>query len=221
MTDTTRLSDRLKAAAELALAQIDNADLRFDAQAGDLDQLIHDAEAREHRRAAHLLRDARCYRLGSAFEPAGGLLLDPVAVTGWLATGPAGVLLLAEQVLAKPDAGLAEHFATLFRSSAGGLIRAHGVWLRWAWLRDYYMQEVTDFLASPKGRDPKAGWRNKPPSNRQTYLVAEICVLLQLEFQSFATRGDAFEWILKHEGNPRFSQEPPQPDLRGLTGAFR
>ena len=37
---------------------------------GELEALIHDALAREHRRAAFNWRDAQCYRLGAAFEPA-------------------------------------------------------------------------------------------------------------------------------------------------------
>ena len=51
---------------------------------GDLDELIQKAAAREHRRAAHNLRDARCYRVGSSFEPVGALDLDPTALAGWL-----------------------------------------------------------------------------------------------------------------------------------------
>ena len=69
---------------------------------GDLDELIHKAAAREHRRAAHNLRDARCYRLGSSFEPVGALDLDPIALAGWLASGNAGVLALAQIGLSNP-----------------------------------------------------------------------------------------------------------------------
>lgn len=221
MTDNRFSLNDLQALAAFTLSTMARQDTTLQAKAGDLDQLIHDAEAREHRRAAHLLRDARCYRLGSAFEPTGGLLLDPVALTGWLATGRVGVLLLAKQAIANPDASIIEHLASLFRSPAGGLIRDHGVWLRWAWLRDFYKQEVTDFLASQKGRDPNALWRGKKPSKRQTYLISEICIALQLEPRSFATRGDAFDWIRKHEGNPRFLHVPPQPDLSDLVEAFR
>lgn len=221
MTDTLPLADQLKQQAALALSKIAGVDTRFMAKAGDLDLLIHNAEAREHRRAAHLARDGKCYRLGSAFEPIGGLDLDPVALTGWLSCGTAGLLLLVREAVADPSASIAANLSVLFRSPAGRLLRDRGVWVRWHWLRDLYKQEVTDFLATPAGRDPEARWRTKRPSARQTYIVAQICEALQLEHQSLATRGEAFKWILGHEGNPRFQTEPPKPDLAALLEVVR
>lgn len=221
MTDTLRPAEQLRHQAAIAYATVRLLDTRIQTRSAELDLLIHDAEAREHRRAAHLARDRDCYRLGSAFEPTGGLKLDPIAMTGFLSLGTAGLLLLTREALAAPTASILEQFASLFRSASGSVIRDQGVWVRWHWLRELYEDDVTTFLASREGRDPKARWRTKAPTRRQTYLVSEICSALQLDDRSFDTRHEAFAWIKAHADNPRFQIEPPKPDLSTLGEAFR
>ena len=203
--------------AALLYALASQADPRVISRAAELEALIHDAEAREHRRAAFNARDASCYKLGSAFEPVGGLGLDPVALSGLLALGTTGLLLLVRVALQMPDATLPDQLRALFRSSAGRAVRAWGVWARWRWLSAIYTEETEVFLASPAGRSRAASWRRKPPTARQTYLVAEICDWLQLGSRNLATRGEAFDWILACGGNPRFQTEPDKPDLADMA----
>ena len=214
-------SDLLKITAAKLYSDADRLQLLTKAKIGALDLLIHDAEAREHRRAEFNARDKACYRLGGAFEPVGGLCLDPVALSGFLALGSVAVLLLAQVALALPDEPVADNLARLFRSPAGRVVRAHGVWVRWRWLRELYLEETERFLRSKKGRDPKARWRAEQPTSNQTYLIAEICLDLELELQRFATRGQAFDWIRGHGGNPRFTREPARPDLSSLAAMLR
>ncbi|WP_174279458.1 hypothetical protein [Sphingomonas bacterium] len=213
MIKTHTIADQLRTQASLLYAFALQADPVLEHRAAELEKLIHDAQAREHRRAAFNARDASCYRLGSAFEPTGGLDLDPVAVAGLMALGATGLLLLVRVALASPDASLAEHLRALFRSRAGRAIRAWGVWSRWHWLRALYLHQTEVFLNSPSGRDPKARWRAKPPTAEQTYLVTQISLDLQLQPRSFATRGEAFDWIQAAGGNPRFRTEAGKPDL--------
>ncbi|KKI18929.1 hypothetical protein [Sphingomonas sp. Ag1] len=216
MTKTQTIADQLRVAAALCFAGLGEAEKRATARSADLDQLIHDTEARDHRRAAFNERDAACYRLGAAFEPSDGLALDPVTLTGFLALNEVGLLLLVRSALASPGGSLVDALAALFRSTAGREIRDYGTWVRWQWLRELYLEETERFLATPKGSDPKARWRGDPPTHAQTYLVAQICLDLQLAYRTFPTKGEAFEWILER-GNPRFNHEPRRPSLDALA----
>jgi hypothetical protein len=209
----------LKAAAAKLLATLD-APSTLAARAGELDALIHEAEAREHRRAAFNARDAACYRLGAAFEPLEGLDLDPVALTGWLALSSAGILLLARQALAMPETSLIAQLRALFASSAGRKIRELGVWVRWHWLKTLYDSEVASFLKSKAGRNP-AAWRPTLPTARQRHLIAEICLLVQKQPQQFETKAEAFAWIVAEGGNPRFRNAPPRPATSDIVEAFK
>lgn len=150
-------------------------------------------------------------RLGGAFEPTSGLDLDPVTLTGFLSLGSIALLLLVRQAVDAPEAAIVDLLAQLFRSPAGRVIRDHGVWVRWNWLRELYVAKTQDFFASRKGCDPKARWRSEKPTVNQIYIAAQICLDLQLEPRTFANRGEAFDWITLKEGNPRFAHEPAKP----------
>lgn len=217
MVDPLSVTEQLRTQASILYAFASQADPVLSRRSAELDALIHDAQAREHRRAAFNARDAHCYRLGAAFEPAGGLDLDPVALTGLLALGATGLLLLLRVTLRDPSADLVEQLQALFRSKAGLAIREWGVWTRRQWLRALYLKETQLFLQSRAGRDPQARWRRKFPTAEQTYIVAQICLDLQLQTPSLATRGEAFDWIGAKGGNPRFWIEPCKPDLANVA----
>ncbi|MEG3166366.1 hypothetical protein U1701_17390 [Sphingomonas sp. PB2P19] len=218
---TYSIEDRLKIEAGRLFSKLAMAQRHVETRVGELDALIHDAQAREHRRAAFNLRDRAAYRLGGAFEPVDQLDLDHVALTGWLALGNIGVLLLVQSTAHAPDGSVADHLALLFQSPAGGTIREYGIWVRWKWLRKLYREETELFLKSKKGRDPKASWRKEKATVNQTYLVAQICQDLQLQYRTFPNRGAAFDWIKAYDGNPRFADDQPPPSLAGLVAALR
>lgn len=221
MSNATPLRDQLKIAAATLFSLAGAQSTRVAARIAALDLLIYEAAAREHRRAAFNRRDKACYRLGSAFEPTNGLDLDPVNLTGFLHLGATALLLLAEHAIERPELSIVDLLGRLFRSPAGRVIRAHGIWVRWNWLRALYVAETETFLASRKGRDPKARWRADKPTTNQTYIAAEICLDLQLEPRTFANRGEAFDWIKVQAGNPRFNKQPSRPDLTQLVEMLR
>ena len=217
MSDATNIPDRLRQQASLLYAHAQQAQAQVRWRSETLDALIHDAQAREHRRAAFNARDASCYRLGAAFEPTDGPHLDPLALAGFLALGTTGLLFLVRTALGLPNASVSEQLAALFRSPAGDGIRAWGIWSRWCWLRALYVDQTQTFLASPAGQDPAARWRRNAPTAEQTYLIAEICFDLGLIAPSFLDRGAAFDWIEAQGGNTRFKSEPARPSLDDLA----
>lgn len=85
-------------------------------------------------------------RLGGAFEPTGGLELDPVTMTGFLALGSTALLLLAQHAIVQPDLSMVDLLGRLFRSPAGQVIRSNGVWVRWNWLCSLYIAETEKFF---------------------------------------------------------------------------
>lgn len=221
MSDAATPSDQLKIAAAILFALANVQRTQVEARTAELDRLIHDAQAREHRRAAFNQRDKACYRLGNAFEPTSGLDLDPVSQTGFLSLGSTALLLLMQQAIERPDLTVVDMLGRLFRSPAGREIRAHGVWVRWTWLCQLYVAETQTFLTSRKGRDPKAKWRTEKPTDNQKHIAAQLCIDLQLAARRFANRGDAHDWIKSKGGNLRFQHEPPRPDLTALEDLLR
>jgi len=218
MFDDLSISEQLGCNAAILLAFVNNDVAQFEMRSAALDDLIHDAEAREHRRAAFNRRDAACYRLGSAFEPLGGLDLDPVFLAGWLTAGTTGLLLLTRVAIANNSGTIVDHLRLLAASPAGRQIREWGVWAQWSWLKDLREAETEGFRRSKNFH--KSGWRQKPPTARQRYCIAKLCEWLQTEQQIFSTRWEALCWIEAQGGNPRFRTAPARPDLTAALEAF-
>lgn len=212
------LEHRLKTETALLWSLLDRSRLPLEGRIGALEKHIHDAQAREHRRAAFNAVDRDKYALGGAFEPLGGLDLDPVKLTGLLALGQVALVLLVSVALARPGANVIELLKKLFDGSLGNDIRRHGVAVRWHWLSELYREETERFQASTVGNDPDARFRAKKPTKNQIYLINEICRLLQLGSRTFDTRGQAYDWLVAMGGNPRYWEAPPEVDLAKLSG---
>ena len=208
-------TDLNAAALRLAFA-LDGHIVSNDARSQTLDVLIREFENWQHRRAAHSARDRGCYRTGAALEPYGGHLLDDVALSGLDHLGAVGLVLLVQIAVDYPGLSLSELLTKLFQSPHGTMVRQWGEWSRWHWLRALAHQETVAFLATKKGRDPKARWRNEEVTARQSYLILELARVLEIMAPEFATRGDAFDWIRAEDGNPRFHTAPPVPPLPGF-----
>lgn len=211
--------------AALALKLSDEISRRAVAHTARMDGLeerIREAETWLHRRAAHSERDRGCYRTGAALEPTGGHMLDDIALTGLDHLGAYGLLFLVQTALDHPGESLSGMMRILFASDTGSRIREWGGWSRGIWNRQFYIEETVTFLTSKKGMDPKQRWRReKKVTARQRYLADEIARCLDISVPDFPTRGDAFEWIRDHGGNPRFHQEPARPGLpwRSVEGS--
>lgn len=191
------------------------------ARVQNLEAAVTDADMWLRRRAARHQRDRLCYRLGAALEPAGGLQVDDVFLSGLDLLGGHGVALLAAAALAAPGGtSLSELMVRMAPTKAGRIVRDWGAWSRFTWLRDLYRQVVADFEASPAGRDPRRSWRKAAPTARQQYLVGELARFLQLDRPEFVCRGDVHDWLRVGGGNPRFQvrpELPPLPTLADLT----
>lgn len=213
---TTELQTDLREQMGALLAACGDARIAEEARVSLLDDEIREAQTWAFRRAAYHERDRRCYRVGAAFEPGGGLDLDDVALTGLDCLGLRGVLLIATTAEHHPTLPLNGLLKKLFASEAGEQIRAWGMWRRWHWLSDLYRAETEAFLNSKKGKDPNARWRSEKPTAAQEHIIREASRLLQIERPEFTRRGDAFEWIKAAGGNPRFRDAPPLPALPGM-----
>lgn len=210
----TRILSDLAANVTLLEGALSRAKTTFHVRTGELQALLHDAESRTFRRAAKNAPDATRYRTGGAFDPVDGPDLDSVALTGWLASGAVGALLLVREAIAHPDKTIVQLLDGLFDKPIGEAIRAWGVWIRWNWVRELYRRETIDFMTSAAFRRP---WRNKPVSQNQRYLIGQFCLDLQIELRKFANRGQAFDWLLAQGDRPRFRDEPIRPDLEALA----
>lgn len=203
------------------LALLDGRAVENGAREEELEELIREAETSIHRRAVRSERDRGCYRVGAAFEPTKGHLLDDIFLTGVDHLGSIGVALLAETALAHPGESLSGLLRMLSETEQGARVRDWGVWGRGTWNRQLYLWETEGFFETKKGSDPKQKWRADTVTRRQLYLIGEICRCLVVLEPKPANRGEAYEWIKVNGGNPRFSSPPPVPALPKLAmGAF-
>lgn len=206
------VSKKLHAVALSLASTLDEIALPNQARRAQLDHLIREAETWLFRRAAYNERDKAIYRTGAALEPCGGHLLNDIQLTGLDALGAHSVLLLAEAAANHPTAALSELMQILFSSEHGELIREWGRWARMQWIAALHHEQTVTFLESPAGKNPKAAWRSRRPTRRQTYLIAEIARACGIDEPELTTRGDAFDWILDR-GNPRYWALPPKPPI--------
>lgn len=216
MDQCSATAEKLNAAAATLYVALASHERKTATHCSSLEKVLHDARAHVRRRAAFNLIDRKKYALGGAFELAGNLELDPIFLAGFLSHGALGVLLLTSVLSKSPSLTFVEALAVLSDSEAGESLRDEGVWQSWNRLAEIYRKETEEFQRSREGRDPSQKWRSKKPSCNQTYIIAQICDLLQLEVRQFATRGEAFDWIRDRQGNPRFNKAPLRPDLSGL-----
>lgn len=212
-TPEGHLPSALAVAATRLAARLREDAVRLEARTAQLDDLIRDAQTWLHRRAAWNARDKALYRTGAAFEPNGGHLLDDIQLSGLDALGARGVLLLARLAAEYPEHSLSQLMVMLFASDHGPLIAEWGRSSRLQWLSELYIEETEAFLKTEAGRDPKAPWRSRPPTRRQVFLAAEMARAIGINAPTFDTRGEAFEWVRRQGGNPRYWSLPPTPEL--------
>ncbi|MBN2973430.1 hypothetical protein JW805_15580 [Roseomonas aeriglobus] len=212
-TSARHRSGGLETAAARLARRLQASVTAREARQAHLDDLIRDAETWLHRRAAWNDRDKALYRTGAALEPYGGHRLDDIKLGGLDALGSQGVLLLAQTALQYPDQPLSQLIAILFESSHGPSIAEWGRWSRLHWLAALHAEETAAFLETGAGRDPKAAWRRRTPTRRQVFLADEMARALGIDLPAFATRGEAFDWIHRGGGNPRYWALPALPEV--------
>ena len=80
-----------------------------------------------------------------------------------------------------------------------------------------YAAEAAKFRAWQQEHPDSDGWRKKPPTRDQGFLIGRMCAVLEIEAPTRMNRGEAHEWIERHGGNPRLANEQDVPTLP-LTG---
>ncbi len=155
-------------------------------------------------------RDNLKYYLGFAFEVNSALDLDSLALTGLLSLPwEAFIAVLKEDDVREPAQVIGALRLALMRPAVLEWARTQGIWLQWQRLEAIYRQEVEDFRNSDAFRQP--GWRRKRITRAQHYLIGEIHRILGVPVPALATRGQAYDFIAAHGGNPRFRAAPPIP----------
>ena len=156
-------------------------------------------------------RDNLVYYLGFAFEANHALDLDSLAITGLLSLPMEAFAAIFQGEDEELPPLLTDYLRyALEQPAVLEWARAKGTWLQWRRLEVLYREAVDDFLNSNAFHRP--GWRKRTITRAQHYLIGEICRLSDLKIPALATRGQAFEFIRRHGGNPRFWIEPPIPE---------
>jgi hypothetical protein len=160
-------------------------------------------------------KEASCdnlkYYLGFAFEVNGALDFDSLAWAGFLSISKEGFESIFENLA---DDVVIESFMdglryALSQPAVLEWARAKGVWLHWKRLEVVYRKEIIDFRNSDAFHRP--GWRKRSITKAQHYMIGEIVRMLGVAEPKLATRGQAYNFIEHHGGNPRFLVEPPVP----------
>lgn len=172
----------------------------------DLKREIHQYGKRRCDKEAS--RDNLVYYLGFGFEVNRALDLDSLAFAGLLSlpTEAFSSLFDPERLPARLVDALRYALA---QPAVKDWARAQGAWLQWKRLEAIYRREVDDFRNSDAFH--RSGWRRKTITPGQHYLIGEIHRILGVPMPALANRGQAYEFIAGHGGNPRFRAAPPVP----------
>ncbi|RST30120.1 hypothetical protein HMF7854_04240 [Sphingomonas ginkgonis] len=157
-------------------------------------------------------RDNLIYYLGFAFAVNEALDVDSLGLTGLLSIpleAFATILVESDEPAEGSDRLIDALRYALSQPAVLGWARAKGVWLQWKRLEVVYRKEIIDFRKSDAFDRP--GWRKRSITKAQHYMVGEIVRILGVANPRLATRGEAFNFIAHHGGNPRFLVEPPAP----------
>lgn len=176
-----------------------------------LPELRRQAKARAKRRGGPGSPDAEKYKLGSILALLGFSGGDDLVLLGLLASGDRGLQWLAE---ARVEHGPMP-FADLVRTAIADEKRADWcrAWgeYRWqAYKKPIYDAAVTSFLESGRTGEDET-WRTRDITDDQADIIQDICEAAKLPMPDLITRGEAFEWIREHGGNPAYRHKPEQP----------
>lgn len=69
-----------------------------------------------------------------------------------------------------------------------------------------YAADMASFAAWQRENPGQDGWRRKPATRAQNFLLARMGLALGLEPPLRMNRGDAHDWITTHGGNPRLAR---------------
>lgn len=205
---STSRAQSLAASLQQRSAEYDRRLSQIDDELGELNRLAAAAGKRRGDKKTGS-DDTQKYRLGSIFSVLSSRFseLDDLALVGLLANARYAIALLQVAVVEDSDS-LVEIFDQLLSNPhLARKFRDQGARLRWEWNRALYVSEVESFAQSKAAQNPKAPWRRKPPTRGQIYLISEAVRAFDLDPPNLRSRGEAYEWLRKTGGNPRFAKK--------------
>lgn len=175
-------------------------------------------------------RDSRVFRFGQVVELKGSLTMSDAAYTG---AHFAGLIMMrwsqeaADNILNRDKHGCVD-WIDLLQEIMRDPVKLNyltdlGNSVRYKALYDKYSAGVQAFLQSKQGRNPAAAWRQESPTTAQNHMLRQLGDLIATDDADFAspkiiTRGQAFDFIALHGGNPRYRDKPELPSaLRADT----
>lgn len=215
-SDVSRLAF-LAGALDALVARCDQSIAEVEGELAELKRLAAaDGKRRGEKKKGS--RDPAIYRIGSVFPALGAepREFDDLAALGLFGAGARGLIWLCEEALRQPEATLTDWMGAIFADADRyEWCRAWGVIRRWRWCKKLYDAEVRRFYDTPQARNLNSAWRRKPVSPGQHYLIRQACRLLRVPEPEVVDRGSAYEWLKEAGGNPRFWNEPSQPQRKG------
>ena len=173
------------------------------------------AQAVPHRRGGAGSRDAKKYELGSVLWLHGFAEIDARALTGLLAHPALLLRWIGEELVHDESASLATLLTRLLsKSDRLGFCKQWGRVLEWRYRKPLYDAAVMSFVNSGRTGQAEA-WRCREITIDQEALIQSLVGILEIDAPRLKTRGEAFDWIRHHGGNPTFWREPSTPDAGG------
>ena len=176
-----------------------------------LPELRRQARAKPRRRGGTGSVDGEKYKLGSILTLLGFAGADDLVLLGFFSCGDRALQWIAEARLEHGPITFAEAVkAALSDPVRTDWCREWGEYRRRSYKKAAYDASVTAFLDSGK-TGPLAYWRGKDITPEQADIIEDICDTARLPMPELANRGEAFEWIYAHDGNPAYWQAPELP----------
>lgn len=212
VTETATLLDADLAALLSTLEALD-AQLSADIAIVEdkLPELRRLAKADARRRGGAGSRDARKYALGSVLVMVGLEQVDDTVQLGLFSHTDLMLRWVAEARREGPAQSFGELIGRVLADPERvAFCRQWGRILQWRYRKPLYDTTVTSFIESGKA-GPKEKWRKHDVSDDQAALIAKLCEILDEPLPELKTKGEAFDWIYSHGGNPEYWAEPEIP----------
>ena len=213
MTDASTPFDENLARLMIRLTKVeDSAKSKLELVEERLPELRRQARAKPKRRGGAGSADADKYALGSVLKLCGFAAGDELLLLGFFACGDRALCWLVETRIEYGPMTFAETIkAAMQDPKRREWCSRWGDYRRRVYKKAAYTASVTSFLASGK-TGPNEKWRRRQITFEQFDVIADLCEAGKLPSPVLSNRGEAFDWILYHGGNPAHWEEPKMPD---------
>lgn len=213
MTDASTPFDENLARLMIRLTKLeDSAKSELELVEERLPELRRQARAKPKRRGGAGSADADKYALGSVLKLCGFSAEDELPLLGFFACGDRALSWLVETRIEYGPMTFAQTIkAAMQDPKRREWCTQWGDYRRRVYKKAVYEASVTSFLESGK-TGPNEKWRRRGITSEQFDVIEDICEARKLPAPVLSNRGEAFDWILNHRGNPAHWEEPKMPD---------